>query len=354
MKKKNLFVTFADKNYIEQAKQLFSSVYHNAGWKHDYMLLAYKIPKQQLSWFAKKGILVKKCKPLSKEIEKELPASIFLAFNLFTPEFKKWDNVIYIEGDTIVRASLDELTKIKGFAAAPDICKYNIQFQFSRIGLEIAPYSPLNTKDKIEKSYDKIFNELKKNYNIKEESFNFGVMAFSTNIIKENTLNKIKELIKKYGKISVYGPQGIANLLFYKKWIKLPRVYNSYVNSWEQYYKIKPENLRGIVIHFAGPNSQDKPWHPGNPLHKEWKNNFKKANQIDLNNIPVDKKWTEKEIKKYCLFLKKRHIIYYIKNSIDKNLGLFGIVLKKKSPKLYSILKKIEKQFNPLYNVNTG
>ena len=30
--KKNLLVTLADNNYIDQAKQVFSSVYFNAGW----------------------------------------------------------------------------------------------------------------------------------------------------------------------------------------------------------------------------------------------------------------------------------------------------------------------------------
>ena len=52
--KKNLLVTLAGKNYIKQAKQLFSSVYWNAGWKGDYMLLSYKIPEKELKWFKKK------------------------------------------------------------------------------------------------------------------------------------------------------------------------------------------------------------------------------------------------------------------------------------------------------------
>lgn len=49
--KKNLIVTLADKNYIDQAKQLFSSVYFNAGWNGDYMLLAHEISESELRWF---------------------------------------------------------------------------------------------------------------------------------------------------------------------------------------------------------------------------------------------------------------------------------------------------------------
>ena len=40
-------VTLADENYIDQAKQLFSSVYWNSGWKGDYMLLAHNIPESK-------------------------------------------------------------------------------------------------------------------------------------------------------------------------------------------------------------------------------------------------------------------------------------------------------------------
>ena len=73
MTKENLLVTLADKNYIDQAKQLFSSVYWNAGWKGDYMLLAHEIPEKDLKWFRNKGILIKKCKPLyDKNIGKGL------------------------------------------------------------------------------------------------------------------------------------------------------------------------------------------------------------------------------------------------------------------------------------------
>ena len=52
--KKNLLVTLTEKNYIPQAKQLFSSVYWNAGWKGDYMLLAHGIPEKELKWLEKK------------------------------------------------------------------------------------------------------------------------------------------------------------------------------------------------------------------------------------------------------------------------------------------------------------
>lgn len=59
--KHNLIVTLANRRYLNHAKQVFSSLYFNAGWDGDYMLLAHQIPKQELEWFSKRGILVKEC-----------------------------------------------------------------------------------------------------------------------------------------------------------------------------------------------------------------------------------------------------------------------------------------------------
>ena len=111
----NLLVTLADKNYILQAKQLFSSVYHNAGWKGDYMLLACEIPEDELTWFKEKGILIKYCKPLLDDTRSIGSAK----FYLFTKEFKEWDKIIYLDSDIIVRASLDELTWLEKSSPIP-------------------------------------------------------------------------------------------------------------------------------------------------------------------------------------------------------------------------------------------
>ena len=103
--KKDLLITLADENYIDQAKQLFSSVYWNAGWKGDYMLLAYNIPETDLKWFRNKGILVKECEAILTKSEScigHAPFTTLSKFYLFTPEFKKWKNIIFLDGDIIV------------------------------------------------------------------------------------------------------------------------------------------------------------------------------------------------------------------------------------------------------------
>jgi len=336
--KKNLLVTLADRNYIDQAKQLFSSVYWNAGWKGDYMLLAHEIPEKELKWFRDKGILIKKCKPPYDKQFPIWPSCVLNKFYLFTSYFKKWKNIIFLDADIIVRASLNELTKIKGFAAASagKLLKMFIGSLHARIS-------------KIDKQ---ILKKLKENYDLKEHGFNTGVMAFSTDLIKKNTFSKLKKLFEFYNEVGAAAEQPIINLLFYKKWIKLPTIYNINPCSINHYVNIKPEKIKGIILHF----NRYRPWDPRNYFYKEWNYNLDKAELINLNKIPSNiKKWTKQEIKNYLLYLKKRQIKYsykyffwktnlYTKRFIDKNIGLFGIFLKNNFPRLYFKIKRLENE----------
>ena len=333
--KRNLLVTLADKNYVEQAKQLFSSVYFNAGWKGDYMLLSYKIPGKKLKWFKDKEILIKKRSFSSKNLGLgKWPPVIFNKLYLFTPEFKKWQNIIFLDVDIIVRASLDELTKIKGFAAVGG------WHHLSKLFL-----GPLSIR--IRKIDKNILNKLKKNYNLRESTFKSSVMAFETDIIRKDTFSKLKKLLQAYEKI-IYGDEPIVNLLFYKKWIKLPLIYNIHPYYFIKLNNLRPSKIKGIILHFP----KYKPWLPKSPFYKEWKNNLDKAELIDLKKIPpVREKWTKEDIERYCKYLRKRHILYYHKHVIwkisifiDKCFGLIGIFLKNNFPKLYFKLKKLKKK----------
>jgi len=349
--KKNLLVTLADKNFVEQAKQLFSSVYWNAGWKGDYMLLAYNIPENKLKWFRDKGILIKKCKPVffGKKAY-SWPITVSSKFYLFTQEFKKWKNIIYLDGDIIVRGSLDNLTKIKGLAA-PGCVSFGRYFK--------KPESIMLDSRSARKNME-LFNELKKNYNLEERGFNSGVMAFSTDIIKIDSFSKLKKLLKKYNKINIGGEQPILNLLFYKKYELLPFgfVYNFLDINYIMYScSIKPEKIKGIILHF---NSGDKPWFFGSSFRNEWKINLNKADLINLKNIPpACKNLIEEDIAKYFSGLKKAPILGFFKKIvwktsvfirgvikfIDRNIGLIGIFLRKHYPKLYFRLRRLKRGF---------
>ena len=336
---KNLLVTLADESYIDQAKQLFSSVYWNAGWKGDYMLLAHEIPEEKLRWFKNKGILIRRCESLYDKEIAGWPIVVWSKFYLFTPEFKKWKNIIFLDVDIIVRASLDELTKIKGFAA-----RYG-----SKLNHQFMKPKPMSQNGKSKKRNMKSSSELKKNYNLKVYGINSGVMTFDTDIIKEDTFSQLQKLFELYGDICRLADQSILSLFFYKKFIPLLQVYNCNVDHMISVCSVKPEKIKGIVLHFNNPN---KPWSLKNPFYNEYKNNLDKAESINLKEIPAPRKiWTNEDIKKYCLYLRIRHTLnlhkyimwqYPISISIDRIIGLFGIFLKNNFPKLYFILKKLK------------
>jgi lipopolysaccharide biosynthesis glycosyltransferase len=153
---KSLLVSLADENYIDQAKQLFSSVYFNAGWQGDYMLLAHEIPEEKLKWFRNKGILIKECKPLFEgKLESEHPTTVLCKFYIFTPEFKKWDNIVFLDADMIVRHSIQKLSKVKGFYATVDFNNSLLEKQFHK-----------NIPNNL------LFNKLSKNFNLNKYAFN--------------------------------------------------------------------------------------------------------------------------------------------------------------------------------------
>ena len=108
----SVLVTLADENYVDQAKQLFSSVYFNSGWKGDYVLLSRNVPEDKLKWFLDKGIIVRRIDPVVNESLNHLwPSTIYDKFHLFSNYFKRWRVLVYVDSDVIVRGSLDSLVK---------------------------------------------------------------------------------------------------------------------------------------------------------------------------------------------------------------------------------------------------
>lgn len=333
--KKDLLVTLADKNYIEQAKQLFSSVYYNAGWKGDYMLLAHEIPEKDLKWFRKKGILIHKCIPLfEKGSIGKWPVTVYSKYYLFTPKFKRWKNIVFLDSDIIVRHSLDELTNIKDLAA---VQSHN---HISKLFI-----NPIHMK--LENIDQTGYNSLKKIYNMKLPAFNSGVLAFNSDIIKKDALKSLVYLQKKYAKISASGEEAVFNLYFYSKWKKLSEVYNIYPDYLTLKKNISPEKINGTILHFV----LNKPWRLGSPFRAEWEENLKKSSEINLKKKLDGKRWDERSMNKYVKFINKKSLYLSLKSglfnarlALESYIGLVGIFIKNNFPKLYSKLKWKKKE----------
>ena len=344
--RRNLLVTLADKNYIPQVKQLFSSVYWNAGWEGDYMLLSHEIPEEDLKWFRDKGILIRECSPLHDGSVKYVFSPVVLdKFYLFTEEFKKWKNIVFLDSDIIVKASLERLTKIKYFGAVRDLYYNRLATQF---------YNPQKNQ----------FNNITYNFNV--PAFNSGVFSFRTDLITPDTFSELDILFKDHFSEFRFLDQATLNLYFYKKWKKLPLIYNLFMIFLN--YKI-PYKLKYILIHFITCPDLCPLWDPKNPFYQEWKTNLERAEFIDINKIQKVKKWDILKIEYYNSLLniyffklfaphklrsffvyklrsffvyRLKSFFLYLLNSPGRLIGKIGNFIKKINPGLYHKLRKMK------------
>lgn len=325
-----LLVTLATENYLNQAKQLFASVYFNAGWNGDMMLLAHEIPEEKLAWFKEKNILVKNCHPIeAKRLNGKWPIVVLDKFYLFTPEFKKWDNVIFLDADIIVRNNIDLLASIKGLGAITGHRHFsNLWLNRLHIFLEKLDYQPIK--------------DLRREFDFKTKSFNTGVIAFSTDIIKDDTFNNLITLSQKYFGVSASGEEAILNIYFYKQWKELSELYNFYPDCVIPEAGIKPTEVQAYILHFI----INKPWNTRSSFYLEWKNNLNMAEKIGTK---IDNAPQAIELVSYLESIKKRRakrfLVKYYNDFIldfDKTIGLLGLLIKFLSPSTYKHIKKIK------------
>ena len=315
--KQNLLVTLADNSFIEQAKQLFSSTYWNAGWQGDYMLLSHQIPENELKWFRDKGVLAKKCEPLIDLFtgEYNYPPVVYDKLYLFTPEFKKWKSIVYLDSDIIVKDNIDRLIDIKTFGAIRDCENKKLKEQFFQS--------------------TRVFKDMQIDF--KKPSFNSGVMAINTDIITNSLFSELQFLVKNFYKEFRFADQAVLNLYFYRKWEKLPPIYNLYINEYN--YKL-PNSNKCVAIHFFTNAGYPKLWDVENPYFSVWKSNLEKSEFIDLKRIIYTKKWGCFKIIYYSLLLRMVIPLQHLSNSIDACLGCCGLILKKCNVNLYNRLRR--------------
>ncbi len=242
---------------------------------------------------------------------------------IFTPEFKKWKNIVFLDSDIIVIAPVKDLAEVNGFYAVHDL--------FPTI------------KDQFREDQDSAwYEELKKNYSLKEKTFNSGVMAFNTELITGKTFEELKWLARKYPIVSYLGEQVFINLLFYKQWNKLPIAYNFNPFLLKHPFLTKKDpKIKGVVLHYPGSR---KPWNERySYYYRIWKENLDKADLINIKN-PVSPKvnYSKAEIEKISKDINRRLFLHSPINYLDKIVGLIGIYLKEKTPKIYSRLKNFQ------------
>ena len=310
----SVLTTIASRDYIDAAKQLFSSAYFNGGWAGDFLLLTYQVPTGELKWFIDRGIKVKDCQSLFNRpigIRRRSPATLN-KFYLFIPEFKKWDTVIYLDADTIVRASLERLKNVKGFWAV------GRGWPLKRLFAATQPA---------------LIKELGQKYNLQAEKFDTTVMAFSTDIIEDTMFDQLKSLFNKYESINQGGDEDALNLYFYQQWQLLPQVYAVPFNYLTKHCGVAPGKIDGIIIHHT-----QKPWQPNHYAFEEWRKNLHQAEKIDLKkSVQPNRVWSQEEIKTADYFINRQ--LHSFKAKLDAAAGIAGRYLKHRWPRAYKFLR---------------
>lgn len=278
---KAIFLTVISSDYVEQAKQLFSSLYFNARWAHDCWIIVSNLNTRDKNWFTSRWIKVflkstlvddKIWRSSKKQL---LPAVATLKYHVFDDCFKKWDIVVYSDVDIIIQWSLEGiLNRPYSFMAVKD--------NFYTIWSQLLPTDLFNDLQKQK------FQKFKSKYHLDALAFNSGFFVFQTGSLPKEKIvaSVIKKLYDSFDLISKYADQHILNFYFYKSWKHIGYSYNVPFNILLRRFPYFWFLFKGHVMHVYWKN---KPWKKEHFLYAEWYRNYKKADLIDftkLNTVP--------------------------------------------------------------------
>ena len=136
-------------------------------------------------------------------------------FHIFTPFFKQWEYVFYIDCGTKIYAPIAPIlacikpgTLLAHSDAYPEY-KWRLEHQF-----------PVNQS---------LYCELAKEWDLNADYFQSTIMLFDTGLIKNDTLDSLYKLTTKYTN-SGTNDQGVLNLYFMDTWEQIP------IGDAETYY----------------------------------------------------------------------------------------------------------------------
>jgi len=282
---RDLLVTSSDGNYLEQARQLFSSAYHNGGWQGDYMLLAHEVPEVDVAWFRERGILVKHCETLLEKTIGGRPPVLADRIHLFSDEFRQWRSVLFTDADVIIRGSLESLKDRSGFYSVRDWNPY--------LRLQVLPEQEIAPRRLSSEHYRVLCSELSLSYNLRAPAFCAGFFFFTTDLIEEKSFERLKNLLDRYESISRFGEQLIMNLAFHGVWRQLPDAYNMMLYKSKPQWPLSARHVDALMLHFVGP---EKPWDSTGPFREEWDAMLQRADEFELENIPAGNVWSAEKI----------------------------------------------------------
>jgi lipopolysaccharide biosynthesis glycosyltransferase len=174
----------------------------------------------------------------------------FLKYHIFDEYFKKWDNLLYLDCDTMI---LEDASKL--FDLLDDENEMFVDFEEHKI------FDFFNlSNEEIEQNQNE-FKSLLDEKNINKIGFNCGILLYKSSVISKENIDKLKSYHLKYLNINKHGKeqnilwnhkpgsdQPIVNLVFLEKCKKVP---NNFFSYWKRY------NADSVILHFCRWNA---PW----------------------------------------------------------------------------------------------
>jgi hypothetical protein len=290
-----LLVTLADAGFLDPARQLFACVHFNAGWSGDLMLLAHDVPDADLAPFRERGIRVREAErwvagPRGEHFH---PPTCLAKFEVFHRDFRDWDRVVYLDGDMMFWASLDAVCEGRGLRAVSE--RRPLSRQYSRRDADPA-----------------LAGELATRADLGREAFNSGLMAFSTDLIADDTLQRLRDLWERYQSVQFhpFGDQPALNLMFQPQWHPLPDFFAAIRDHSARYFHLPEDGLRMIGKHFAG---TPRPWENTHPLHAEWRANLARFEDLDARRPrAAAATWSPARVRGYWMWLHLRRAAFQL------------------------------------------
>jgi len=263
---KSILVTLADEGYLDQAKQIFSGAYYSGDWKGDFLLLAFDVSEEKLEWFTKRGILVVSAQPFNRDYERKAQI-LFSKLELFKTYFKRWDKVIYLDTDMLIRRSLRGLLKYDGLCGVQGVRKATVRDRIPR------PASDTPDEDK------NLYKELEAQYFLDGPGINGGLYLIDTRLIQDDTYEKLCDFVLRYRSLFNGYDECVICTIFAEKLRLLPLSYNVYVRLYGMNH---PEKAKGAILHFVD-SACTNPWMAESPFYAQWTKSLKQSEKIDVN-----------------------------------------------------------------------
>jgi lipopolysaccharide biosynthesis glycosyltransferase len=235
---KNLIILGTDLNYIKHIKYNIGNIRDKHG-DTDICILFNQSEHEQIEKELRDFTVI--LKPVKALINKHFKRVYNLKYHIFDTYFKNWENILYLDCDTMVYANLDSLFNL----LSPEYPLY-VDYEDYKVIEAFSKWCPENSENA------PIYHELKKEINAENTCFNAGIILYHSSIIAEESLEKLYQLDKKYESINKHVEDGsdqpIINLLVNHLARQVPANYFSF---WRNF------NENSLISHFC---RWEAPW----------------------------------------------------------------------------------------------